>query len=351
MENEFTKTYEAVSKWTASLDSLKVINSYLENMQLDLPTLTASNMDEWRKWLMDIDKLPHFDYKHVDIKSFLPEIQRTSDWAQSIIDVIPQRDFNISFLGEWRPGKAYRRYLTGTPTEDFEKSLESVVASYHRISEILNPSKVPERPTQQPSRQAEENLPQKKPESEAPSATNIPPPPPVPPPNFVEIPSAVAPKPNEPQQEETPLTHELRNFSGAVTNVVLNIAAGATVHLHFEGKPEVEINGPVTAQLTKVEGSITTSRGGRPPKGAAKFTQSEIAAAFFVSEDTVSRWDKGESSPPIGYSRALRERGSFEQLTRVVNDYKATHHVKDALNTKHVVRNMSEEQMHRESLK
>ena len=68
MENEFTKTYEAVSKWTASLDSLKVINSYLENMQLDLPTLTASNMDEWRKWLMDIDKLPHFDYKHVDIK-------------------------------------------------------------------------------------------------------------------------------------------------------------------------------------------------------------------------------------------------------------------------------------------
>lgn len=349
MENDLNKTHEAVDKWTASLDSLKVINCYLENMQLDLPTLTASNMEEWRKWLVDIDKLPHFDYSHVDIKPFLPEIQRTSDWAQRLIDVIPERDSNIRIFGEYRSGRSYRLNLTGTPTEDFEKSLESVVASYHRISEILNPSTFLERPMR-PSRKSEETPPPKKPEPEKPSAPNIAPPPQVPPPNFIETPPEVTPRPSEPQQAESPLAHELRNFSGAVTNVVLNIAAGATVHLHFEGRPEVEINGPMTAQLTKIVGAVTTSRGGRPHKGKALYSQKQMGKMVGHHEDTIARWDKGEGTPP-GYSRGLRESGDPIALAKFIETYKASRHVKDAMNTKHVKHNISEEQIHRESLK
>lgn len=83
----------------------------------------------------------------------------------------------------------------------------------------------------------------------------------------------------------------------------------------------------------------------------AKFSQKDMAKALGVSEDTIARWDKGESSPPPGYSRELRERGTLTQLETFIKEYKGRSRVKDALNTKHVVRNMSEEQMHRESLK
>ena len=69
------------------------------------------------------------------------------------------------------------------------------------------------------------------------------------------------------------------------------------------------------------------------------------------NEDTIRRWENGESKAPPGYSRELRESGTFEELVAFVSDYKAMQRVKDALNTKHVVRNMSEEQMYRESLK
>ena len=155
MEEELKKTREAVSKWTASLDSLKLVNSCLENVQRDLPAFTAITMDKWGKWIADIDKIPLFDYAQVDIKPFLPEIQRTSDWAQSIIDVIPQMDFSISKIGEYNPGKGC---LLGTPTEDFENSLKSVVLSCHRISDILTPPKFRDRPLR-PSRKVEDKPP------------------------------------------------------------------------------------------------------------------------------------------------------------------------------------------------
>lgn len=92
-------------------------------------------------------------------------------------------------------------------------------------------------------------------------------------------------------------------------------------------------------------------RGGRPRKGRAKYTQRDIAEMIGRNEDTIRRWENGESKAPPGYSRELRESGTFEELVAFVSDYKAMQRVKDALNSKHVVRNMSEEQMYRESLK
>ena len=82
-----------------------------------------------------------------------------------------------------------------------------------------------------------------------------------------------------------------------------------------------------------------------------KFSQKEMAERLHVSEDTIARWDKGESSPPAGYSRELRERGTLEQLGKFFKEYDGRLRAKDAWNSKHLVRNMSEEQMHRESLK
>ena len=251
MEDELKTTHETDSEWAVCLDSLRVINSYLLNMRLDTPTLSPCNMEEWRKWLDSIGKLPLFDYNHIDIKPFLPEMQRTSDWAQRIIDAIPERP-TFCLIGE---RTHFRRFLTGTPTEDFEQSLKSVVKSCRRISEILDPSKSPES-TESPSRPAEDEPPQSNQEAETPQADNIPPPPVVPPPNFIDTPSDFVARPSEPQQEESPLAQGLRNYSRAVTNIVLNIAAGATVNLHFEGNPDVEIKGPVTAQLTAVEGRL-----------------------------------------------------------------------------------------------
>ena len=92
-------------------------------------------------------------------------------------------------------------------------------------------------------------------------------------------------------------------------------------------------------------------RGGRPCKGKVKYTQREIAKMLGCDEDTIRRWENGKSTPPSGYSRELRTNGTFEQLESFLNDYKGREVVKDALNSKHLVRNMSEEQMHRESLK
>ena len=92
-------------------------------------------------------------------------------------------------------------------------------------------------------------------------------------------------------------------------------------------------------------------KNGRPTKGRAKFTQKDVATALGCSEDTIRRWENGKSKPPVGYSRELRECGSFESLEKFIEDYKSVHRVKDALNTKRVVRNMSEEQMYRESRK
>ena len=110
-------------------------------------------------------------------------------------------------------------------------------------------------------------------------------------------------------------------------------------------------------QLNRIETKVNELhkaahiRGGRPCKGKVKYTQREIAKMLGCDEDTIRRWENGKSTPPSGYSRELRTNGTFEQLESFLNDYKGREVVKDALNTKHVIRNMSEEQMHRESLK
>ena len=83
----------------------------------------------------------------------------------------------------------------------------------------------------------------------------------------------------------------------------------------------------------------------------ARFSQKDMAGALGVSEDTIARWEKGKTSPPAGYSRDLRIHGTLAELNKFKNEYMARCRKRDAMKTKHVVRNMSEEQMHRESLK
>jgi len=126
--------------------------------------------------------------------------------------------------------------------------------------------------------------------------------------------------------------------------------AGAELVRDWYAKKEANLarckNSPVRVAVKEAKA------GAHPPrKLVSKFSQKEMAEMLHVSEDTIARWDKGESSPPAGYSRELRERGTLEQLRKFFEEYDGRLSVKDVWNSKHLVRNMSEEQMHRESLK
>ena len=109
-------------------------------------------------------------------------------------------------------------------------------------------------------------------------------------------------------------------------------------------------------QLNRIETKVNELhkaahvRGGRPSGRKALYSQKTFAEMIEVDETTVARWDKGQGTPR-GYSRELRERGDPVEIAKFIEGYKASRHVKDALNTKHVKHNISEEQMHRESLK
>jgi len=106
----------------------------------------------------------------------------------------------------------------------------------------------------------------------------------------------------------------------------------------------------MSSQINDIH-KILKPRGGRPEKGKALYSQKVMAEMLGVSEDTVYRWERGDGNAPSGYSRELRERGRVDELTAFVKDYKTNRYVKDVMNSKHLVRNMSEEQVHRETLK
>lgn len=108
----------------------------------------------------------------------------------------------------------------------------------------------------------------------------------------------------------------------------------------------VETTDKNTAQIAKE----IVPQNGRPVKGKAMYSQKEIAKMLDCHEDTIRRWERGDGAP-AGYSKKLRQKGDPTALEEFIRTYKASNRVKDALNTKHVKHNLSEEQIHREALK
>ena len=341
---------DAIPGISSSLKSLKSLNQSLEEIWFGQTTIKSIRSAEWLKCLDGIGNLPHLAFSKVEIKPFLPEMNKTFGWAQNLIESNPATD-RLSFFGPPTKGKSF--YTHVFLDENFERSLEQVIESYKSITTLLDPTKPKtiQDAAEEPPVEKEPETPAKADELPADLNGDVHVTQGPPPEKVDDTKSQMLFAGGSPIDEH--LTSEVRNFSSAVTNLVINIAEGGSMSLHIESMNDIKLEGPLKAQISNIRGQISQSRskGGRPQKFAVKFTQREIAAAFGVSEDTAARWDKGESNPPIGYSRDLRERGTLLEMKNVIDDYRNTKLTRDAYSSGRLRHGYSDEQIERERLK
>ena len=78
------------------------------------------------------------------------------------------------------------------------------------------------------------------------------------------------------------------------------------------------------------------------------FSDKNLQLLFNVSVNTPANWRNGKS-PPAGFTEAFMKKDA-EAMRSVAEKYKANRAKGDVMNTKHVKRGLSEEQIHRDSL-
>lgn len=79
------------------------------------------------------------------------------------------------------------------------------------------------------------------------------------------------------------------------------------------------------------------------------FSDANLRALFDVGINTPANWRHGKGAP-IGFAEAF-EKKDIKKMTEIATKYKADRERADAMNTKGVERNLSEEQVHRQRLK
>ena len=123
--------------------------------------------------------------------------------------------------------------------------------------------------------------------------------------------------------------------------------------------PEPE---PIKAQVasftpearTEILKLVHSPKPGAPCKAARTgFPQRKVAEWFKVTEKEVSRWDNGKSTPPPGYSLALRQSGNWDEMETVLKAYRDLKSLKprDVYSSKRLVHTDNAEFIDRHRLK
>lgn len=114
----------------------------------------------------------------------------------------------------------------------------------------------------------------------------------------------------------------------------------------------------VTSLSPEVRGEILklvhSPKPGAPFKAARTgFPQRKVANWFKVSEKEISRWDNNQSTPPPGYSLALRMSGNWDEMETVLKTYWSLKNLKsgDAYNTGRLIHTDNAEFIERHRLK
>lgn len=111
---------------------------------------------------------------------------------------------------------------------------------------------------------------------------------------------------------------------------------------------QVQESEPIPVVLAGTSGKTIADAIHRKPAEKDYLSDSNLSILFAVHVNTISNWRKGKSAPD-GFADAIARRDA-NAMRLVSEKYKANRAKKDVMNTKHVKRGISEEQIYRESL-
>ena len=112
--------------------------------------------------------------------------------------------------------------------------------------------------------------------------------------------------------------------------------------------PEKQDVAPLPVVLAGTSGKTIAEAVHNKPAEKDFFSDKNLRLLFEVGVNTPANWRKGKS-PPAGFTDAFMKKDA-EAMRLVAEKYKANRDKGDAMNTKHVKRGLSEEQIHRDSL-
>ena len=124
---------------------------------------------------------------------------------------------------------------------------------------------------------------------------------------------------------------------------------------HFKGlraekspSPEKEDKAPIRVELAGTSGKTIAEAVHAKPAERDFFSDKNLRLLFEVGVNTPANWRKGKS-PPEGFADAFMKKDA-EAMRKCAERYKANRAKGDAMNSKHIKRGISDEQIYRESL-
>ena len=147
------------------------------------------------------------------------------------------------------------------------------------------------------------------------------------------------------EKEKAAIRNDLQRFlvgfMEAYSGFLKDLAAS---RLGGKAPVEVKIDG-YTAEGAKQAKAVINAK----PAEQNYFSDPNLCLLFKVSANTPANWRTGRAKPPEGFMDAY-VRKDRKAMSECAERYRASRAKADAMNTKHVKRGLSDEQIHRESL-